>query len=789
MNKTATFLALALVCALVALFLLGMRIVEDGDAIQYFYPYAALHVSGGGSLWSGSILFGVPIAASFQYGFFSPLFRAAYGVLGSVGGYAALIVLLIAVAGLLTYRFARVLGLSRSASFFVASCYALGQFSTHWLSNISVIGSISVLPALMLGVWGSFHRRFMFAVVGMLATGIALLGAHQQFVFMALVVSAVYTIVLTTDRYRQDSLRAVFAPIAGAVGMVLGGFLIALPQLIYTVVFSPLSTRVGGLSWSQASVESATPLDLIKFVLPHFSFRYGISAEFLPYIGIFGLVFVVIAILKMYRSNVEVRFFTVLSVILLLTTFKYSPLFWLVHQVPVLDYFRGPARWTLALNFTMAILAGYGMQWAIENWAKFKNIGVRIAGRIFAVVAGVGAVSSVVFILFGDTIARFLQGQFDTRMYADTTKLPLEYYHTLIQNIVNNSFANFYILNDKFLIALFSIGTAYAVMRFSKTINIFSLSALVVTFLSLLVAGFSNLSFANSDVIEKTPPTAEFILSREKSSFTYRTFNFLSGMASSQKISAINSNSSKDAILYGVDSLMPNSGLFWGIPTADGYEPMAPRRGQQVLAYIGSEVNQRFLSLANYSIPLPDKLELFTSRLSVLSMLNVKYIISAYELPKTDGLELAETFTSTRFEVPIYLYENRKVLPRVYLANAITSVSETDEEKNFTAIIESNTDFSKNTFIECADCSQYQNQSAKSDKIVVREYKDGYLNLTATVEKGRWLIFSESNLPGWKITIDGRPARSYMANYLFHGLYVPKGQHQIMFEYVGILRF
>ena len=211
-----------------------------------------------------------------------------------------------------------------------------------------------------------------------------------------------------------------------------------------------------------------------------------------------------------------------------------------------------------------------------------------------------------------------------------------------------------------------------------------------------------------------------------------------------------------------------------------------PRRTSRILAVLGSPQVTIGESLEYAKGTLPQKLSLFTSRLPLLSMLNVKYLISAYELPSTLGLVLATTTYSTRFNIPIYLYENTRVLPRVYLAQGVTFAPDIDELKNFERVTATSTDFSKTTLIECPACTDLKNIPARTDTLKITDYRDGYLMAEVNIALGRWLIFSESNLPGWQIILDGTRVQAETANYLFQGLYIPPGSHRVKWEYGGI---
>ncbi len=45
------------------------------------------------------------------------------------------------------------------------------------------------------------------------------------------------------------------------------------------------------------------------------------------------------------------------------------------------------------------------------------------------------------------------------------------------------------------------------------------------------------------------------------------------------------------------------------------------------------------------------------------------------------------------------------------------------------------------------------------------------------------VVFSESNFPGWKASLDGAPANLLTANHLFRGLFIPEGDHEVRFAF------
>jgi uncharacterized membrane protein YfhO len=47
----------------------------------------------------------------------------------------------------------------------------------------------------------------------------------------------------------------------------------------------------------------------------------------------------------------------------------------------------------------------------------------------------------------------------------------------------------------------------------------------------------------------------------------------------------------------------------------------------------------------------------------------------------------------------------------------------------------------------------------------------------------RLLVLTDVYYPGWRVSIDGRPARLYRGNFAFRAVAVPAGFHTVTFEY------
>jgi uncharacterized membrane protein YfhO len=57
------------------------------------------------------------------------------------------------------------------------------------------------------------------------------------------------------------------------------------------------------------------------------------------------------------------------------------------------------------------------------------------------------------------------------------------------------------------------------------------------------------------------------------------------------------------------------------------------------------------------------------------------------------------------------------------------------------------------------------------------------IRIEVTTAQPGVVVLSESSYPGWRVTVNGKPANIIRLNYLFQGVEVDSGRQQIQFEY------
>ena len=73
--------------------------------------------------------------------------------------------------------------------------------------------------------------------------------------------------------------------------------------------------------------------------------------------------------------------------------------------------------------------------------------------------------------------------------------------------------------------------------------------------------------------------------------------------------------------------------------------------------------------------------------------------------------------------------------------------------------------------------------SSEGEVLVFDESITGDIYMDVFVEKGSWLLLSDTWFPGWSVSIDGVPTKLFRGNYAFRATWVSSGNHVVEFAY------
>ncbi len=353
-------------------------ILPRGDMFLYFYPYwayrNAVMQTGHLPLWNPYLFMGAPLLANSQVGVLYPPNWLLIGLDAPTAVKVAIITHTVwAAAGMLLFA-RRSLRLSTLASILTAAAFALGGYLSAQVEHVNQLQGLAWMPWLF-WLWSEAIISRQHKAVLWLGAAFAmqLLAGHSQTAFISGTGLGVWALWFTLALNRSHPDKApesrrwlpVDHRVLWPVGMVGLAAILALglaaAQVLPTLELTSLSNRGGGLPILEALSFSLRPQIIGRALLPSYA-PTPLFSEYVAYLGVAGLV---LAILGLWhrRHKWSVLGLGVLAALgLFLALGAYNPVYWLlVKFMPGFNLFRAPARWLALYTFSMAALAGIGL--------------------------------------------------------------------------------------------------------------------------------------------------------------------------------------------------------------------------------------------------------------------------------------------------------------------------------------------------------------------------------------------------------------------------------------------
>jgi Bacterial membrane protein YfhO len=215
-----------------------------------------------------------------------------------------------------------------------------------------------------------------------------------------------------------------------------------------------------------------------------------------------------------------------------------------------------------------------------------------------------------------------------------------------------------------------------------------------------------------------------------------------------------------------------DAGVFWsiagattGVPSANGVSPLAPDLIIQLRLFLHDGFRW------GWYYPL-EKLES-----PVLDLLNARYVVAG---PKAaERLKSVPRFRHVGSLPGNELFENVTVLPRFFLVHRARPVRSLAEAR---AVIDRREiDFRETALTEEPIPLPVSSEGVDGVKVV--DYQPTSLELAVESRGTSLLVASETEYPGWKAWVDGRPEPIHRVDIALRGVVVPSGAHRVRMEF------
>ncbi len=710
-------------------------------------------------LWNPYSYSGHPLLATLQPGVFYPL-NVLLLLLPFDLAFNWLVVLHFVLAGAFMYLLVRELGASHSGSLAGALTFMLSGYLLSVHNVISTLFSATWVPLVILVYLRALRRGgYLYSII----TGILLTfmfnagGIEVVFGTMALVaiLTAAPSVLITDGPALGKSmpLRNRFIVLSLAFLVFFG---LSAVQMFPFVELADLSTRVHGLSYSEATTWSLDFKDLIQFFIPD-PYGYGVTDEkywsnqsWLKTIYLGATPFVFTLFFLMEKRRAAAGFVIVLLSYLCLAMGRNFLLYKYIYAyLPLFNKIRYPVKFLFLLFVFISISCGMGLDSLSMALGEGKRPFVR-AAVILLSLAFVAALLFGLLDFFGPQIKDFLVERgidYPDYNYADI-------------NIFNTKRFLFFFIT--LALVIYGAFRSPALGR--------RMPALVITLLTV------DLFFAHQGFYFTTPSKVyhskgEVMDFLSKKGGLFRTFTTPKTVKEKVEIEDAGSFDAKRLKSINIDK-----------EKITGYN-----LSHHIFDMWGIEVTKRMDYTNIYNLigiqKRPDSTNL-------LAMLNVRYVISIppiesdeFRLVKVVGIDKKASSDIEKMKT-LKVYENLNCLPRFF---AVRDYSVIEDPMDYIRIMQKKSFRpSKLVLLEKDPWGGGARGSGGGEvgySVDVIHYGLNSIELQVDVDDDSILVASESYYPGWKVYVDGRKRELLRADYVLRAVALEKGSHRVVFSY------
>jgi hypothetical protein len=138
------------------------------------------------------------------------------------------------------------------------------------------------------------------------------------------------------------------------------------------------------------------------------------------------------------------------------------------------------------------------------------------------------------------------------------------------------------------------------------------------------------------------------------------------------------------------------------------------------------------------------------------------------------------------YDREVRVYRNAHALPRAFAVHDVRAV--VDSDAALALMLQDDFDPSRIAVVEGSVPPLLAAASGRAagpgdSNVRITKYQDSRVELSARMNAPGMVLLTDTYYPGWKAYVDGERTELYAADYLFRGVSVPEGEHQIAFVY------
>jgi len=749
-----------------AVFLVLLNVLFFGDAlftdqtfyfrdVSFFhYPLKKLvteaYACGEWPLWNPYIQLGQPLLANPNTMALYPT-QILFQILPFQVAFEMHFVLHCLLGGIATFYLTRNLEFCRSSAFVAAVIYNFSGVTLSFVNLFNILPVVAFLPLLTLVLikllQGVTVIRLLSASVVFGAFGLLL----EPLSCLAIALFLVFFLAAYFCFSGKVRLRAHAA--LGWISLVaVSGILLAAVQILPTLELIQSSGRRGGLDFQIVSGWSLHPINLLQLIFPRVFgdfFRLTRNGTWAAvffenrepyllscYFGAFSLLLALFGLLLSERRWMSRTLALVALAALLLAAGKYGPVYGQLFEVcPLFRYGRYPVKYLLTFNFSLALLAGYGLH---------RILALREAGKWICYLKRRWVVVCLIFLSAIFALSVVAARRIGAQNNDPEAVLPMSYQ--------GNALA---VPSTTVVSALQSLQLqlgALAVFLALSWVGSVRASIVKASAVALLLFDFGIHDYWINPLIQselyEAAPAAVYLQERERTSAPFRIYRLENEGFQEDPLTLGETNS----IVWNYFHRKVTLAQFLAAKDHVSFAVFQPVDRLETLPS-----QQIYRELA--------AVKMQEEKLRFLAGLNVGYVLTTHNV-ESPLLMLDSTF-SVNSPQPLRVYRLSNPLPRVFLTD---SKGPADRRLSFQDQLS----------VE----NGAENQRKQSlERAQVVSYRSNRIDIETESPRNRLLVLLDSYYPGWKATVDGAAVPLVAANFVYRAIELPQGRHRVTFRY------
>ena len=212
--------------------------------------------------------------------------------------------------------------------------------------------------------------------------------------------------------------------------------------------------------------------------------------------------------------------------------------------------------------------------------------------------------------------------------------------------------------------------------------------------------------------------------------------------------------------VFGLNNPWQDTNVSYFHHSIGGYHAVKLRRYQELIDYRLDGEYRNIIGALQKAQSIQDIMPVLAASPS-LNMLNTRYII--YN-PDQAPIRNPYAYGNAWFVDKVDIVENADA--EIDALNTIDPLKTAVVDKRF-----------------AKDLEGFTPQVDSTATIVLEKYRPNRLTYKTKASSEQLAVFSEIYYPGWKVTIDGKEATHFRADWILRGMLVPAGEHTIVFDF------